>query len=52
MGRYDWVAIVEGPDIESAMKSLFMFGRGGTNRTETLTAITGEEAVKLIGELP
>jgi uncharacterized protein with GYD domain len=52
MGRYDWVAIVEGPDIESAMKSLFMFGRGGTNRTETLTAITGEEAVKLIEELP
>jgi uncharacterized protein with GYD domain len=52
MGRYDWVAVVEGPDIESAMKSLFMFGRGGTNRTETLTAITGEEAVKLIEELP
>jgi uncharacterized protein with GYD domain len=52
MGRYDWVAHVEGPDIESAMKSLFVFGRGGTNRTETLVAITDKEAVKLIGELP
>jgi len=52
MGKYDWVAIVEGPDIESAMKGLFMFGMGGTNRTETLIGITGEEAVKLIGELP
>lgn len=52
MGKYDWVAVVEGPDIEAAMKALFMFGVGGTNRTETLVAITGEEAVKLIGELP
>ncbi len=52
MGKYDWVAITEGPDIESAMKALFMFGMGGTNRTETLVALTGEEAVKLIGELP
>ncbi|MFX1368309.1 MAG: GYD domain-containing protein [Promethearchaeota archaeon] len=52
MGRYDWVAVVEGPDIESAMKSLFVFGRGGTNRTETLVAIPSDEAVKLIGELP
>ncbi|MGY5863671.1 MAG: GYD domain-containing protein [Candidatus Thorarchaeota archaeon] len=52
MGKYDWVAIVEGPDIESAMKALFMFGVGGTNRTESLVAITGKEAVKLIGELP
>jgi uncharacterized protein with GYD domain len=52
MGRFDWVAIVEGPDIESAMKALFVFGVGGTNRTETLVAITGDEAVKLIGDLP
>jgi len=52
MGKYDWVAIVEGPNIEAAMKGLFMFGIGGTNRTETLVGITGEEAVKLIGELP
>ncbi|MFX1485398.1 MAG: GYD domain-containing protein [Promethearchaeota archaeon] len=52
MGKFDWVAIVEGPDIDSAMKALFVFGMGGTNRTETLVAITGDEAVKLIGELP
>lgn len=52
IGRYDWVAIVEGPSIEDAMKALFIFGMGGTNRTETLVAITGEEAVKIIAELP
>ena len=51
MGRFDWVAVVEGPDIESAMKALFTFGMGGTNRTETLVAISGEDAVKLIGDL-
>ncbi len=51
MGKHDWVAIVEGPDIDAAMKSLFTFGMGGTNRTETLVAITAEEAVKLIGEI-
>jgi uncharacterized protein with GYD domain len=52
MGRYDWVAVVEGPDIESAMKSLFMFGRGGTNRTESLVAIPSDEVVKWIADLP
>ncbi|MFX1483062.1 MAG: GYD domain-containing protein [Promethearchaeota archaeon] len=52
MGRYDWVAIAEGPDIQTAMKALFMFGISGTDRTETLVAITVEEARKLIEEIP
>lgn len=51
-GKYDWVAVVEGPSIEAAMKALFIFGKGGTNRTETLVGVTSEEAVKIIGELP
>ncbi len=51
-GKYDWVALVEGPSLEAAMKALFIFGQGGTNRTETLVAITAEEANKIIGELP
>ncbi|MHA2600728.1 MAG: GYD domain-containing protein [Candidatus Thorarchaeota archaeon SMTZ1-83] len=52
MGRYDWVTIVEAPSIEAAMKTLFMFGSGGGNRTETLLAIPTEEAAKLAAELP
>ena len=28
MGKYDWIAVVEGPDIEAAMKALFVFGVG------------------------
>lgn len=52
MGKYDWISIVEGPSIEAAMKALFIFGQGGTNRTRTLVAITAEEATKIIRELP
>ena len=52
MGKYDWVSIVEGPSVEAAMKALFIFGKGGTNRTETMIAISAAEAVKIIGELP
>ena len=51
-GKYDWVAITEGPSIEAAMKALFIFGQGGTNRTRTLVAVTAEEANKIVGELP
>jgi uncharacterized protein with GYD domain len=52
LGRYDWVSIVEGPSIEAAMKSLFIFGSGGFNKTETLVAVSGEEAVKIAESLP
>ncbi|MHA3963515.1 MAG: GYD domain-containing protein [Candidatus Thorarchaeota archaeon SMTZ1-45] len=52
MGKYDWVSIVEGPSIEAAMKALFIFGAGGTNRTRTMVALTADEANKIIGELP
>ncbi|MFW9806000.1 MAG: GYD domain-containing protein [Candidatus Thorarchaeota archaeon] len=51
-GKYDWVSIVEGPSIEAAMKALFIFGQGGTNRTRTMVAVTGEEATKIIADLP
>ena len=51
-GKYDWVAVVDGPTIEAAMKALFIFGKGGTNRTRTLVAVTAEEANKIISELP
>ncbi len=51
MGRYDWVAITEGPSIEDAMKSLFIFGSAGGNQTETMVAISGEEAAKMAKSL-
>jgi uncharacterized protein with GYD domain len=51
-GKYDWVSVVEGPNIEAAMKALFIFGKGGTNRTRTLVAVTADEANKIISELP
>ena len=50
--KYDWVSIVEGPSIEAAMKALFIFGQGGTNRTRTMVAVTADEATKIIGDLP
>jgi uncharacterized protein with GYD domain len=51
-GKYDWVAVVDGPSIDAAMKALFIFGQGGTNRTETLVALKAEDALKIIGQLP
>jgi uncharacterized protein with GYD domain len=51
-GKYDWVSIVEGPSLEAAMKALFIFGQGGTNRTRTMVAVTADEANKIVGELP
>jgi uncharacterized protein with GYD domain len=51
-GKYDWVSIVEGPSLEAAMKALFIFGKGGTNRTRTMVAVTADEANKIVGDLP
>ena len=52
MGRYDYVGIVEGPSVEAAMKGLFMLGAGGVQSTETLVALSMEEAHKVISEIP
>jgi len=46
LGRYDAVAIIEGPDEKTAMKALLRFG--DLVSTETLVAVTREEAVKLL----
>mgnify|MGYP001145145278 CR=1 FL=1 len=46
LGRYDGVTIVEGPDEKTAMKSLLGFA--DLVSTETLVAITSEEASKLV----
>jgi uncharacterized protein with GYD domain len=51
-GRYDFVSIIEAPSIEAAMKGLFMFGTGGIQSTETLVALSQDDAYKVISEIP
>jgi len=48
MGRYDYVAVVDAPSVESAMKGLFILGGGGLGKTETLVGLTEDEALKLV----
>ena len=48
MGRYDFVAITEGPSNEAVMQALMTIGSVGAVRTETLTAILDEKAVDII----
>ena len=51
-GRYDFVSIVEGPSVESAMKGLFMLGAQGAIKTETLVGLSLDDAHKVISEIP
>ena len=51
-GRYDLVAIVEGPSIESTMKALMITAGVGAIRTETLVAISTEDFIKIVNDLP
>jgi len=46
LGRYDAVVITEGKDEKTAMKALLRFGDRVS--TETLVAVTREEAIKLL----
>jgi uncharacterized protein with GYD domain len=52
MGRYDFIIITEAPSNEAAMKALIATAGVGAIRTETLTAFTQEEFVKLVKEVP
>jgi uncharacterized protein with GYD domain len=52
LGRYDWVSIVEGVDLDSALKGLLMTGMGGMVRTETLVAYPAEKGAKIIKGIP
>ncbi len=52
MGRYDYVAIIEAPSVEAAMKGLFILGAQGAAKTETLVGLSADDAMKLISELP
>jgi len=46
LGRYDAVSITEAPNEKTAMKALLRFG--DLVSTETLVAVTREEAIKLL----
>jgi uncharacterized protein with GYD domain len=46
LGRYDAVTIMEGPDEKTAMRALLRWG--DLLSTETLVAVTREEAMKLV----
>jgi len=48
LGRYDAVVITEGPDEKGAMKALIRWGDLAS--TETLVALTRDEAIKLLEE--
>ena len=48
MGRYDFVAITEGPSSEAVMQALLKIGSVGAVRTETLAAVPSEKAAEII----
>ena len=51
MGRYDFVAIVDAPDDLAVSAFLFSLGSGGNSHTETLRALTRQEAEQAIAQM-
>jgi uncharacterized protein with GYD domain len=51
LGRYDVVEIFEAPDDETAMLILMKLQRFGAEHTETLRALTRDEAEEIIRRL-
>jgi uncharacterized protein with GYD domain len=52
MGQYDYVAIAEGPDDETAFTQLMTLGMLGTVRTMTLRAFKQGEFTQIVKKLP
>ena len=52
MGRYDYVAVMEAPDDETATKAALALGSLGNVRTETMRAYARPEIGKIISGLP
>ena len=52
MGRYDYVAVIDAPDEETATKAALALSSLGNVRTETLRAYARAEIDKIIGGLP
>lgn len=51
MGAYDYVAIVDVPNDETAVALALKVAQKGTSSTQTMRAIPMEEFVKLVGKL-
>ena len=51
MGRYDLVAIVDAPDEIAVSAFLFSLGSSGNSRTETMRALTRQEAEQAIARM-
>jgi uncharacterized protein with GYD domain len=52
MGQYDYVAIAEGPNDETALLQLLGLGMAGNVRTTTLKAFTMAEFGEILKKLP
>lgn len=52
VGRYDAVAIIEGPDDESVTSLLLGLGAQGNVRTETLRAFSADEMSNITSKMP
>jgi uncharacterized protein with GYD domain len=51
MGRYDVVAVVDAPDVVAMNAILYSLGSQGNIRTETLRALTREEADQALAKM-
>ncbi|MCL4488653.1 MAG: GYD domain-containing protein [Chloroflexi bacterium] len=52
LGQYDMVLVAEGPDDETAMRTLLTIGMQGNVRTVSLRAFSEEEMARVIKSLP
>jgi uncharacterized protein with GYD domain len=53
MGRYDFVAIIEGPSNEAAMQALLTVSSVGAVRMEAMVAVPSEKAAaEILNKLP
>ena len=52
MGRYDYVAVIEAPDDETATKAVLAVSSLGNVRSETMRAYARPEIRKIISGLP
>jgi uncharacterized protein with GYD domain len=51
-GLYDNTSIIEAPNDEALLKTLFIIGRSGKVKTETFTAIPAENRTEIIKGVP
>ena len=51
-GQYDFVAVIEAPDDETAARMALSLGARGSVRSETMRAFTEDEYRRIIGALP